>query len=76
MQEHVFLVTGATSGVGNAIARGVAEAGGRLVVVSRSIARSRKTAEQIRKETGNTNIHPRKLDLGDMREIRKFSKIC
>jgi NAD(P)-dependent dehydrogenase (short-subunit alcohol dehydrogenase family) len=52
LEGKVALVTGATRGLGLAIARGLAEAGATVVVSSRKEESCRATAEAITKETG------------------------
>ncbi len=37
VKDKVFLITGGTSGVGKAMATGIAKMGGKVVVVSRSM---------------------------------------
>jgi 3-oxoacyl-[acyl-carrier protein] reductase len=52
LKGRVALVTGASKGIGKAIARGLAEEGVNLVVLARGKEALEHTAEQIRKEQG------------------------
>jgi NAD(P)-dependent dehydrogenase (short-subunit alcohol dehydrogenase family) len=52
LHGKVALVTGATRGLGHAMARGIARAGGDLVVVSRDEEACARVAAELRNETG------------------------
>ncbi len=52
LSGKVALVTGATRGLGRAMARGIARAGGDVVVVSRGAEACARTAAELRDETG------------------------
>jgi NAD(P)-dependent dehydrogenase (short-subunit alcohol dehydrogenase family) len=52
LRGKVALVTGATRGLGHAMARGIARAGGDLVVVSRDEEACTRVAAELRDETG------------------------
>lgn len=58
-----MLITGATSGIGLAAARQLASRGGQLVLVGRSPAKLATVAEQIKTQTGNTQIETIAADL-------------
>ena len=51
-EGRVGIVTGGATGIGNAIARAVAQLGGRVVLVSRKEENLTKAVEEIRSETG------------------------
>ena len=64
MEHSIALVTGATSGVGQAAARIMAGEGWReIVVTGRSLARVRDTAAQLAAETGRQVFTPLELEL-------------
>jgi len=73
MNERVYVVTGATGGVGYETARGIAQQGGRVVVVGRSAQKCRATVEQISRETGNPQIDSAVADLSVQAEIRRLA---
>ena len=52
LRGKVALVTGATRGLGHAMARGIARAGGDVVVVSRDAEACARVAAELRDETG------------------------
>lgn len=53
MRGRVCLITGGTSGVGRATARGLAQLGARVVLLCRDADRGTQTLEEIAQETGN-----------------------
>ena len=64
MEHSIALVTGATSGLGYAAARALAEDGWReIVVTGRSLARVQETAAQLAAETKRQVFTPLELDL-------------
>ena len=68
LEGKVALVTGATRGLGLAIARGLAEAGATVVVSSRKAEACRAAAEAITKETGVAAV-PLALHVGRWDDI-------
>lgn len=70
LDGQVAMVTGASRGIGKWIALGLANAGARVVVVSRSMAGSRKTAEIISKQ-GNEAL-PVEADVSDIDAIERM----
>ncbi len=54
-ENRVGIVTGGATGIGNAIARGIAKLGGTVVLASRKEENLAKAVEQIRSETGREN---------------------
>ena len=64
MEHSIALVTGATSGLGHAAARALAEEGWRQIIVTgRSLARVQETAAQLAAETKRQVFTPLELDL-------------
>lgn len=53
VEEKVFLVTGATDGIGRETARALAEMGGQVVVHGRNATKTAQTVAAIKAETGN-----------------------
>lgn len=68
MQGKVALVTGATRGLGRAIAEGLAEAGATVIVSSRKADACEKVAAEIAEKTGGT-AHAAPLHVGHWDEI-------
>ena len=63
MQGKVCLVTGGTSGVGKATARGLARLGAKVVLLCRSADSGRQTLDEIARETEN---HQGEVLVGDL----------
>jgi len=72
MQDRVVIVTGATSGIGEVAARGLAAMGANIVIVSRSEAKTSMLAEQIRLAGGQAQ--PFNADLSSMNEVRRVAR--
>ena len=64
------LVTGANSGMGRATALELARRGWRVVAACRTHEKATRTAEEFRADTGNAEIHPGQIDLGDLASVR------
>lgn len=61
--ERVFLVTGATGAIGEAIARQIAEAGHTVVLAVRDETRGRRAARNIQRATGNRAVYCEAVDV-------------
>ncbi len=68
-----FLVTGATSGVGEAIATQLAERGVRVIVGARTPERGRAAAERIRSRVPDADLRVVAADLSLMRQVRALA---
>jgi NAD(P)-dependent dehydrogenase (short-subunit alcohol dehydrogenase family) len=68
-----FVVTGATSGIGLALARALSPAAERLVIVGRDEARLRAATETIRHEDRKAEIVPVLADLGTIDGARSLA---
>ena len=75
MEPRTIIVTGATSGVGLAIARGTARTGSRVVLLSRDRRKADEAVRTIASETGNPNIESLDIDLSDLRSVRRTALI-
>ena len=71
MDGCLALVTGATGGLGKAIAAGLAREGAAIVVVGRSIARAEEAMAGIRAQVPDARLEPLACDLSDQSSIRR-----
>ena len=77
---RVFVVTGATSGLGLATTRALARRGGRVILAVRDEAKGREVVEGLAEEKG-AGVRPpaaglldvRRLDLADLDSVRDFA---
>jgi NAD(P)-dependent dehydrogenase (short-subunit alcohol dehydrogenase family) len=66
------MVTGATGGIGLETARGIAQHGATVVIVGRSLEKSRAAVERIKEQTGNSHVDFLLADLSSQAEIRRL----
>ncbi|MBX9949926.1 MAG: SDR family NAD(P)-dependent oxidoreductase [Candidatus Obscuribacterales bacterium] len=71
---RVFVITGATNGIGFESADALAEHGATVVLASRNEERTRTCAEQLKSKHGNQNIIPIRLDLSALRSIHESAE--
>jgi NAD(P)-dependent dehydrogenase (short-subunit alcohol dehydrogenase family) len=74
MHGKTCIVTGASAGIGQAIAQGLAACGAQVVLVCRSRARAEATQHVIRTATGNSAIDITLADLSSQGEIRRLAQ--
>jgi NAD(P)-dependent dehydrogenase (short-subunit alcohol dehydrogenase family) len=70
LDEQTILITGATDGLGRALAGELAGGGARVLVHGRDHRRGTETVETIREETGNGDVHWLRADLASLDEVR------
>lgn len=68
----IYLVTGATSGIGKVTARQLAQRDARVVIVSRNPEKCSAVVEEIRSETGNQNVDYLVADLSAQQQIHNL----
>lgn len=74
LQGKVCLVTGATRGLGQAVALGLAKLGAAVVIISRNQQRVTQTLEYLHKQSGNLNLDGYQADLSSQTEVRRVSQ--
>jgi NAD(P)-dependent dehydrogenase (short-subunit alcohol dehydrogenase family) len=72
MAGKVYLVTGATSGIGKVTATVLASQGAEVVIIGRNQEKSEATIHQIISETGNETVHYLLADFSDLEQVRQL----
>lgn len=75
VKRKICLITGASSGIGKALANEFANLGYHLILVSKDDKNLASAKDDITRNTGNTNIETYKVDLSLQKEIREFSDL-
>ena len=73
VKDRVFLVTGGTSGVGKAIALGLARTGAKVVIISRSAESGQRAVQSLAEATGNDRAEFLVADLSLQASILQVS---
>ena len=74
LNDRVVVITGATSGIGEAGAQRFAQLGATLVLVARNREKTESLIDSLKKESGNDNIHGVYADLGKQQEVRRVAE--
>ncbi|XP_043927612.1 dehydrogenase/reductase SDR family member 12 isoform X2 [Protopterus annectens] len=69
-----FMITGANSGIGKAVATAIAKRGGIVHMVCRNKDRAEEAKEEIVKESSNENVFVHILDMSNPRRIWQFAQ--
>ncbi len=72
--DHVYVVTGANTGIGKVTALELAKQGGRIILACRSESKAEPVVEEIKLASKNQNVHFVKLDLGDLNSVRECAQ--
>jgi NAD(P)-dependent dehydrogenase (short-subunit alcohol dehydrogenase family) len=75
MPNKVFVLTGSTSGIGKALAAGLARTGDTLVMVAREAGRGSAALQEIMLATQNRNIDLQLCDLSILSSVRNLAEI-
>lgn len=73
LRGRVVLVTGATSGLGEATATELARLGATVCLLGRDEQRVAASIDRVRAASGNENIHGDVADLADLSQVRAFA---
>lgn len=71
MKQKTCVITGATSGIGYGIARGLASRNFQLVLMGRNPAKGSSAVEELKSVTGNSSITYFNVDLCSQKQIRQ-----
>src|SRR2546429_8743999 len=74
MEDRVFLVTGANSGIGKATALGLARLGGIVVMACRSATRGEAARQDIVRDSGNSRVYLEIVDSASEEPTRSFAE--
>ena len=66
-----ILVTGASSGIGQTLALKIGEAGGEVILVSRTREKLEEVAKEVEELGGTAHVHP--CDLSDLEDIERLA---
>jgi NAD(P)-dependent dehydrogenase (short-subunit alcohol dehydrogenase family) len=69
LEEQTILITGATDGLGRALAAELAGSGATLLIHGRDEARGRETVRRIHADSGNASVHWLRADLASLDEV-------
>jgi NAD(P)-dependent dehydrogenase (short-subunit alcohol dehydrogenase family) len=72
IQDKRVVITGASSGIGAETAVRVGEAGGEVILVSRTREKLEEVAEQVRALGGTAHVHP--ADLSDLDDVERVAQ--
>ena len=72
MDDLICMVTGATAGIGKAVAESIAKRGYTLLLIGRNELKTQEVLREIKKSSGNENISYILADLSSQDEIRKL----
>jgi len=74
LEDRVFLVTGANSGIGKATALGLARLGGTVVMACRSATRGEAARQDVVRDSGNSRVYLEIVDLASEESTRSFAE--
>jgi NAD(P)-dependent dehydrogenase (short-subunit alcohol dehydrogenase family) len=74
VDEQTVLVTGATDGLGRALARELAARGATVLVHGRSQERLDDTLRELREATGSGRLRPYRADLASLEQVRRLGR--
>src|SRR6266700_7390231 len=74
LAEHVILITGATDGLGKAVAMQLARTGATLLLHGRDETRGQRTLEEIRAQTGNTRLRWYRAGFSQLSQVRALAE--
>ncbi|OUJ70912.1 hypothetical protein BXP70_23300 [Hymenobacter crusticola] len=73
LQNQIVLVTGATSGIGEATARTLAQRGAHVILLARNAAKAEATRAAIQQAAGHDRVDVLLADLADLDQVRRVA---
>lgn len=74
MGGKTVIITGANTGIGKATATELAKQGARVFFACRSRAKTMPVIEELKRQTGNQELHFLELDLADLSQVKAAAK--
>jgi retinol dehydrogenase-13 len=74
MKNKVVIITGANKGIGKEATLEIAKQGAKVYMACRSLDSANQAKDEIVKETGNSNVFVKHLDLASVDSIQKFTE--
>ena len=68
------IVTGASSGIGVETVKALAQAGARVIIATRNLAKAQAVGRKLSEETGSNKIEAEELDLSSLKSVHEFAK--
>jgi NAD(P)-dependent dehydrogenase (short-subunit alcohol dehydrogenase family) len=74
VRQQTILVTGATDGLGRALARELAGRGATVLLHGRDQERLEETRHEVEQATGNDRLHGHRADLSSLEQVRRLGR--
>ena len=74
MEKELAIITGADGGMGQEITKEIARAGYPIIMACKNAQKATPICEQIKKETGNTQIEIREINLASLASVNSFTE--
>ena len=74
LDGKTVIITGGNTGIGKETAIDLAKRNARVILACRSEEKGKKAEVDVRRESGNSDVHFHQLDLSSFESIRKFAK--
>lgn len=74
MRGKTVIITGANTGIGKATATELAKQGARVFFACRSRAKTMPVIDELKRQTGNQELHFLELDLADLSQVKAAAK--